>query len=79
MTFERDKFHTNIDWITYKVTGKIPKYLKDEPLRFYLTNGKIPNRGSVHIVGEKQTLCSCYDYEFPEILAGDHLQSGSER
>ena len=67
MQYEKEDFKTSIDWITYKVRGKTPDYLKRSVLKFYPTHGKIPNRGAVHVSGKKTSLCSCYDHEFPEV------------
>lgn len=86
---EKEQFENNMDWISYKITGKLPPYLQEETkqknenmLVFYPnTHTKIQGRGSIYIKGESTTLCSCYekDYEhirqeFNELYDGTNLE-----
>ena len=72
---EKEKFENNMDWISYKITGKLPPYLQekgqkneDEMLVFYPNpHTKVQGRGSIHIRGMKTTLCSCYERDYEQI------------
>lgn len=72
---DKEQFENNMDWISYKITGKLPSYLQEkgqkneeEMLVFYPNpHTKVKGRGSIHIKGTTTTLCSCYEKDFEQI------------
>lgn len=73
--YKKEDFNTTIDWVTYKVTGKVKGLKKKETptmeynLKFYPNNRDKNGRGYVQFStkGESRGLCSCEELQFKKI------------
>lgn len=76
MNYEREQFKTSIDWVNYRVTGRVPSYLavvegdfKEVPdVVYYKTKTKgNKQRVSVKVKQEDAILCNCYEDDFDDV------------
>lgn len=73
---KREQFKNNIDWVNYKVTGRVPSYLESvggacDGVSVIKYNTKTKNKDRCAVIvrdeNSRRTLCNCYQRDFDKV------------